>query len=361
MIQNKRFEILHRRNKHLTESSVLLWLGIICGCLLAIVLVRMQDVRVSHHRLLQLVEANKSPREPLETKTLVVYSGPLHLPRPAFDEYDEQDQMDKLYQANMDFFLTHGMDCHHHQDTVLVVGPDVADFYQSRIDSMNQNCQPLGHVIQMVKRHSNCYDMESMRIVLQEEVVALENYDYLIHVSCVMTGPAPSNTYTSLPWTMELTQQLNHNVKMVGLSSVCHGSHTHIQPMVFALDRTGIDLIQNSNAVFDCNTIKDEEYGESRYDKLSLVIGRYEIGMSQIIMEAGYKIYSILGDTTYDKGNQEKCKEHSDDIWLTSRLKAIYGHIPTLEEVFFFKTSRYLPPTIKKQIGYKGVTDWEWD
>lgn len=359
MIQNKRFESLQRRDKHLTGSTFLFLSGTICGCLLAILLVSMQDVRVNHRLL--LVEANKSSHETLfETKTLVVYSGPLHLPRASFDEYDEQDQMDKLYQANLDFFLIYGIDCHH-QNTLLVVGPDVADHYQSRIDTMNQNCEAYGHFIQLVKRHPDCYDMESMRLVLHEGVVDLDNYDYLIHVSCVMTGPAPPNTYTPFPWTTELTRHLNNKVKMVGLSSVCHGSHTHIQPMVYALDRTGIDLIQHSDAVFDCQTVKEEENGESRYDKLSLVIGRYEIGMSQIIIEAGYKIHSILGDATYDKVSQETCKDHSDDIWLTSRLKAIYGHMPTLEEIFFFKTSRYLPAAIKKQIGYQGVSDWEWN
>jgi hypothetical protein len=290
-----------------------------------------------------------------EQKILVVYSGPLRLPDLSQPPSDERLQTDKLYLANLDFFIRHGVDCQRH-DTVLILGEAVARQYQARMDEWNRDCRGEHHV-KILTREPVCYDMESVRLVLHTGAVPLDVYDYLIYVNCGTTGPAPQNTYSTLPWTQEFTRRFTDRIKMVGLSYVCENKRTHLQSMVYALDRTGIDIIRKSDAVFDCRGMKDE--GEAGYENVSLIISRYEIGMSKTIMDAGFQIYAILSDTTFDKVSRQKCKG-GDDIWLTSRLKAIYGHMPSLKEVFFFKTSRYLPPDIKQQIGYEGRTDWEW-
>lgn len=302
-----------------------------------------------------------APQQPPPQNILVVYSGPLRLPDLSLPPTSERLQIDQLYLANLEFFLGHGVDCQHH-DTVLVLGKEVARHYQARIDEWNRACPPPRNEedpprIQILIRDPICYDMESMRLVLHTGVVPVDRYDYLIYVNCGTTGPAPPNTYSNLPWTQEFIRRFTDRIKMVGLSYVCENKKTHLQSMVYALDRTGIDIIRNSDTVFDCRGLKDE--GQAGYENVSLIISRYEIGMSKTIMDTGFQIYAILSDITFDKVSRLKCKG-GDDIWLTTNLKAIYGHIPSLNEVLFFKTSRYLPPDIKQQIGYEGRADWEW-
>jgi len=294
-------------------------------------------------------------------QTLVVYAGPLHMTNKAavgYETYTERYQMDKLHLANFDFFLQHGIDCTVH-DTLLILGEPVKLAYATQLDNMNQACLALGHFIKLVTRDDACGDVEPMRLVLKGGVVDVAPYDALIHVSSEMSGPAPPSSSGSPSWTVDFTKHFTSDVHMVGLSHVCHGKHTHVQSSAFALDKKGIDLIRNSNVVFDCrNDNQGVATGEDRYDNLSAIVGRYEIGMSQTILEAGYKLHSILGDLTIDKVSRETCT--GDDMWLTSRLKTIYGDIPSLKQVLFFKTSRYLPKDIQSLIGFNGLPEWEW-
>jgi hypothetical protein len=43
-------------------------------------------------------------------------------------------------------------------------------------------------------------------------------------------------------------------------------------------------------------------------------------------------------------------------------LKVLFdGRIPSLEDVVFFKTSRYLSDDIASRINYTDSIDWNWD
>jgi hypothetical protein len=47
---------------------------------------------------------------------------------------------------------------------------------------------------------------------------------------------------------------------------------------------------------------------------------------------------------------------------LLKRLKSLYdGKIPSLEDVVFFKTSRYLSDDMAKRINFTGEIDWNWN
>ena len=350
-------------------------IGMMCGCLLALLV-----LRETIGDPIAIVEADSANYKQLlppplrrglralqaasgvvveETKQVIVlYAGPIHLPNPnaeGYEVYSETYTRDKLRTRNFEFFLSTGIDCRVH-DTVLVLGEQVAQSYGPRLDSMNQACRALGNFIKLVTRDEECERVEPMRLILHGGLVDLTLYDALIHVNCEMTGPAPS---ASSSWTREFTKHFNlgDKIHMVGLSHVCNGKHSHAQADVFALDKKGIETIRASDVVFDCRDIKGDN-GEDRYDNLSAIVGRYEIGMSRKIMDTGYKIYSMRSDFTMDKASRDTCI--GDDIWVTSHLKAIYGHIPSLDEVLFFKTSRYLPQDIKEQIGYNGEPEWEW-
>jgi hypothetical protein len=44
----------------------------------------------------------------------------------------------------------------------------------------------------------------------------------------------------------------------------------------------------------------------------TLIISRYEIGMSKTIMDTGFQIYATLRNTTFDKVSRQKCKGGDD-------------------------------------------------
>ena len=52
------------------------------------------------------------------------------------------------------------------------------------------------------------------------------------------------------------------------------------------------------------------------------------------------------------------------DIWMEGRLRALpvggVGYIPRLDDVIFFKSSRWLPPNLVAKINYTGNITWHW-
>jgi len=186
--------------------------------------------------------------------------------------------------------------------------------------------------------------METVRVILQGGQVNVKDYNYFIYVNCGTTGPAPTN----YPWTLDYTSRMDDKVKMVGLSHNRHSGQPHIQSMVYALDRVGLELIQEQGAVYDCR---------GQLHPRDNIISRYEIGMSRILLDAGYAIRSILRNTTIQNWH-DPCE--GEDMWFKSRLKEFtgLGRVPHLNETIFFKTSRVLPEEIANKIKYTRHVHW---
>lgn len=141
---------------------------------------------------------------------------------------------------------------------------------------------------------------------------------------------------------------------MTGLTAECTNV-VHIQSMVYAVDRIGLNLIQS--APFDCN--QDSEYKLLTVDthKVGHIVNNYELKMGRIILENGYGIEAFLRPKQYFL--DDKCSDQ--DMWLTTRLLENFGgSMPQLQDTVFFKTSRVLTPEIAKEIGYTGKIDWNW-
>jgi hypothetical protein len=148
------------------------------------------------------------------TRTLIIYSGPTSTDR----------SLDKngMYFDNMDYFLEHGVDCSDtsHQEAqgqatahddasvdiqyVFVLTQEVADHYlasEGKITHKRSQCSThlgessVDEYIKVVVRHDRCYDMESMRVVLEnEEMDAQSSFDHLLFVNCGLVGPKCEST-----------------------------------------------------------------------------------------------------------------------------------------------------------------------
>lgn len=270
-------------------------------------------------------------------KVLVVYTGPDSKNSPKAE----------LYEKNFEYFLKNGIDCRR-QDTLAVVGHEYYEEYKEQALRISDECALFGNKFILLARRSVCYDMESVRLAMFGGAgISIEAYDYMVYVNCGVTGPGrPEDTDTH--WTERFISRLDDKVKMTGLTVNCL-PRPHIQSMMFALDRKGIDIIKKSGAVFDCVEHPVKSF-----------VSSYEIKMSDAILGKGFALRPTLGKD-YIFTNDTKLKDCTNrDIWMVSRLKDEFGgKIPDLAEVVFFKTSRVMPDAIAREINFTGtIANW---
>ena len=296
-------------------------------------------------------QQQNSPSPVAWPNILVVYSGPASLTE------GDPDKI-QFYLRNLEFFLQHGIDCRS-QETIIVLGHDVALLYQETIQQLDKSCYS-HHRVTLIERDNVCYDMESVRLVMHGNVTNLPilDYDYFFHVNCGTTGPVMPLNETHVPWTSKFIEKLVGNIKMVGISHVCERVMSHIQSMVYALDKVGLQLIQKSSCVYDCRPFIDALNNVSESAVVGSIINQYERGMGREILEQGYAIASLYRPKTLTKENQGNCTDK--DMWLTTHLNEALGKIPSLGEVMFFKTSRILTKETARLINFTGNIWWNW-
>lgn len=304
-------------------------------------------------------------------RAIVAYSAPTSL--------DSSERKNAMYFKNFHYFLDHGIDCDKHS-TVIVTTKVVADEYRSRIEKMNYDlCRYSQFSIRLLEREDKCYDMESMATFLRETNTS--DYDYFLYVNCGMVGP---KTKGDQHWTETFTSRLSNVVKLTGVS-INMSFHPHVQSFVLATDRIGIELIKNSDAVYDCGVKNDQSMTEEERWK---IIDKYELGMSRAIINAGYSINSLTGSlgepiTINKDGMKEIIKRSNDkmnykaliaasernvwdsnsvsfvlplgdDIWNSDSIRTIgRGGLPLWSDFIFYKASRgILLPEIFEEVEY---------
>ena len=315
-------------------------------------------------------------------RILVVYSGPTELmgqniePQQISGDHKKME----LYRLNFEFFLQHGIHCQT-QDTLLVVTDVVAAKYQAKIDELHYQChQKYGNFVRMITRNNTCYDLESVRVALEytgqgDRPAVIRNrrttdgakiaayYDYFVYVNCGVTGPSPQ--LANRPWTNTFLQKLRDGVKMTGLTMNCEiNGHPHVQSMMFAMDREGLQTVVDGGAIYDC-TKRHDHVGLTGIKLLNEIIWTYEIKLSDLILQAGHGISSVVRPTTLFRYNSSKCLNKYGngtlkDIWIGNHMVDYFGRIPSLNDVMFFKTSRILTPETANLINYTLHVDWNW-
>ena len=63
---------------------------------------------------------------------------------------------------------------------------------------------------------------------------------------------------------------------------------THIQSMMYAVDKIGLGLLMKSGAIFDC-------LEEPRRNDVSYFINKYERQLSNAVLDAGYSLRLLIG------------------------------------------------------------------
>jgi hypothetical protein len=304
-------------------------------------------------------------------KTLVIYSGPTSMNR--------NEDKNGIYHDNMVYFLEHGISCNddniptarggggtdkgNDNDVVVkyvfVLTKEVAAYYTAPdgpITKIREKCEAAkqqqneegdnnssekspGLFIDVKTREDRCYDMESMRVVLNE-IDVQASYDNLLFLNCGLVGPklgpgspkliptkdadgkvSTSKLVSYSHWSQLYTSRLDDEVRMVGQSINTH-FHTffpHVQSFLYAIKTETVPILLSAGAIYDCglNQIEFETHVEKRFE----LIERYEVGMSTTLLKQGYKIATAFMNR-WDMGNTLILDSNSIN---EEKFKTIYG------------------------------------
>ncbi len=144
--------------------------------------------------------------------------------------------------------------------------------------------------IKIIIREDRCFDMESLRIVTEQKGIRQlrKEYDNILFLNCGMVGPklgplSPIPSASQFHWTELFTSLLTDSVRMSGLTiNPClykKCSSPHVQSFLFALSTETLQILLSAGCIYDCE-LDDKEK----------IIDRYEIGMSETLLNQGYSI-----------------------------------------------------------------------
>jgi hypothetical protein len=271
-------------------------------------------------------------------RQLIIYSGPTHA---------HCTGKHRIYHKNFHFFLENGLSLQRNHslhayndmstDIIIVLGQKVVTYYRKVINIIT-NVHP--NVIFM-ERPGDCYDMESFRLALEKS--NLNQYSYFIFLNCGIIGPLLSQQF----WSHHFIDILDEFTKLVGLSLNCDGKlgmkQAHIQSMIWATDRTGLNTILSSGNIYDCGTALNAKTKQSYRKERDELINRYELGISKAIMKRGYTIkaiHPIQKQLSFNDSNAfTNFPSECHDIWYRSKLDNA--------NILFLKNTRFEPNLMK--------------
>lgn len=132
---------------------------------------------------------------------------------------------------NFAFFLRHGL--HDAADFIFVFNGDDGGVAEQVPQQPN---------IRIVKRENTCFDLGTHGVILKDPDVLRKQYQRFILMNASVKGPFiphwSHDCWSSLFWS-----PLNDKTKIVGTTVNTQLGHVHLQSMVLALDRKGIELV----------------------------------------------------------------------------------------------------------------------
>ena len=194
-------------------------------------------------------------------------------------------------------------------------------------------------------RRNVCYDMESVRVVLEAMKERRRRFDFYIILNCGMFGPAlPAYAIDRGPhWTQLITQNLDADTRLVGMNICCGGQepinrsprsrsagwwhptcdvrnkfdeyyciYPHLDSSFLATDAEGISFLEEDQTFFHCN---QTEEGPASSSVEHEVVLRYEMGASRSMVRRGYNLLALnmlhYGVDWRDESNAAGCTKRT--------------------------------------------------
>ncbi|KAL5351795.1 hypothetical protein ACLOAV_003656 [Pseudogymnoascus australis] len=261
----------------------------------------------------------KSPSAPPTDRPLVLYA------------YSETPNA----RTNLIFFLAHGL--HQSADFVFVMNGE----------SSATALIPNKSNIRIVQRENDCYDLGAHAEVLTKDDF-YKSYQRYILMNASIRGPFLPAWATGC-WSDMYLGKITDKVKLVGMTGNCQPIF-HVQSMIWATDRTGIQLLLHPPADPKLPADKQEVGINSCFHTWDTAV-HAEVYATQIILSAGYEASVMMSAFHAKKTFVQECDKggNGDALWNGK----YYGTNVHPYETVFMKSNRDIDPILMTRL-----TEW---
>jgi hypothetical protein len=197
--------------------------------------------------------------------------------------------------ANLQYFIQHGL--YAGADFIFVINGNAT------LDLLLPDTIPN---VRIIRRGNDCFDLGGIGEVLNANDSALvKRYSKFILMNASVRGPFMP-TWAKGCWSDMFLNKLSDEVKLVGSTYNC-APLGHIQSMVFATDRIGMNILLNGNITHDqdpnflgglSSCVKNKD------DAISI-----EISLTNLIHRAQYKVKVLQARAAQSETYYDDCKE----------------------------------------------------
>ncbi|KFY49657.1 hypothetical protein V495_00553 [Pseudogymnoascus sp. VKM F-4514 (FW-929)] len=237
--------------------------------------------------------------------------------------------------TNLIFFLAHGL--HQNADFVFVMNGE----------SSATALIPNKSNIRIVQRENDCYDLGAYAEVLTTDDF-YKSYQRYILMNASIRGPFVP-TYATGCWSDMYLGKITDKVKLVGMTGNCQPIF-HVQSMIWATDRTGIELLLHPPADPKLPADKQEVGINSCFHTWETAV-HAEVYATQIILAAGYEASVMMSAFHAKKTFVQDCDKggNGDALWNGK----YYGTNVHPYETVFMKSNRDIDPILMTRL-----TEW---
>jgi hypothetical protein len=237
-------------------------------------------------------------------------------------------EKDEKYKNNFEFFLNNGGILNEIDYYIIINGDCTVDI-------------PKRDNISVFKRENKGYDFGAFSYAIKN---ITKDYDYYFFMNASVCGPYLDNKHPDKKWYKYFLKLFyDKDVKVVGTSihiliddnlKKIYGdkvSFSHVMSMFFCLDREYFTYLKNINFFNEdeCNNARD----------LAYIIVYKEIGLSQIAINNGWNINSILSKyKNHDYRTLGNLEGNQGDPYMPGTY---FGETIDKYDVIFFKNTRF--------------------
>ncbi|KAI2618687.1 hypothetical protein GGS26DRAFT_350215 [Hypomontagnella submonticulosa] len=247
----------------------------------------------------------------LETTHPALHQNALASSRPPLITYAYTES--PCARENLMFFLSNGL--HSNADFIFILNgaTNMAKLIPNKTN------------IQVVSRPNDCFTPGAHSEILREDSL-WKNYNYFITLDSSIRGPFMPY-WSRNCWSDVFLGRLTKDVKLVGMTASCSPKF-HIQPMIWATDAIGMELLLNPP--------KAPTLG-ARHDDSQVVAfrGCYsnqkqathgEVEATAVIKKAGYKVDALMATFHGSNDYEEDCANPPIEDILQSKKHGISLH-----------------------------------